>query len=69
MVNLYFPVYLLISAVFVAIFGVRIIPDLLLVFVSALNFSILCFAIFEKSLPFSRSYETYSQGNGALVLY
>ena len=40
MVNLYLPVYLLISAVFVAIFGVRIIPDLLLIFVSALNFSI-----------------------------
>ena len=67
MVNLYLPVYLLISAVFVAIFGVRIIPDLLLIFVSALNFSILCFAMFEKSLPFSRSYETYSQGNGAIV--
>ena len=62
-----FTVYLLISAVFVAIFGLRIIPDLTLIFVSALNFSILCFATSEKSLPFSQSYETYSQGNGAIV--
>lgn len=63
-VNLYLPVYFLLSAVFVTIYGIRIVPDLILVFVSAVVYTVVCFAILEKSLPFSQSFETYSQGNG-----
>ncbi|MEH7235619.1 hypothetical protein [Bacillus sp. JJ1562] len=66
-VNLYLPIYLLLSLVFVPIYGVRIIPDLILVFVSAIIYAVICFAIMEKSLPFSKSFETYSQGNGGII--
>ncbi|MCC3357874.1 hypothetical protein [Bacillus sp. REN16] len=66
-VNLYFPIYLLLSLVFVPIYGVRIIPDLILVIVSALIYAVLCFAILEKALPFSQSFETYSAGNGGMI--
>lgn len=66
-VKLYLPIYLLLCIVFIPIFGVRIIPDLVLVFVSAVIYSIICFAILQKSLPFSQSFESYSQGNGGMI--
>ncbi|RFB15324.1 hypothetical protein DZB84_13045 [Bacillus sp. HNG] len=66
-VNLYMPIYFILCIVFIPIYGVRIIPDLILVFVSAMIYAVICFSILEKSLPFSRSFETYSSGNGAII--
>ncbi|MFS0820264.1 hypothetical protein [Bacillus sp. 1P02SD] len=66
-VNLYVPIFFILCIVFIPIYGVRIIPDLILVFVSAVIYAVICFAILEKSLPFSMSFETYSSGNGVII--
>ncbi|WP_175639227.1 hypothetical protein [Metabacillus schmidteae] len=65
--KLYLPVYLLLCVLFIALFGVRILPDLLLVFSSACLYAVICFAIIEKTLPFSESFEANQTSNGALM--
>ncbi|PMC35899.1 hypothetical protein CJ195_16705 [Bacillus sp. UMB0899] len=65
--KLYLPVYLLLCVLFIVLFGVRILPDLLLVFSSACLYAIICFTIIEKTLPFSESFEANQTSNGALM--
>ncbi len=61
-VKLFFPLYLLLSLIFIGIFGVKIIPDLLVAFVNACLYAVLCFLLMKKSLPFSESFEGMQQG-------
>ncbi|WNS77355.1 hypothetical protein RRV45_10345 [Bacillus sp. DTU_2020_1000418_1_SI_GHA_SEK_038] len=66
--KLYLPVYLLLSAVFIALFGVRVLPDLVVVFLNACTFAVICFMILKKSIPFSESFDQSNQSsNGAIV--
>ncbi|MBS4207225.1 hypothetical protein [Bacillus sp. FJAT-50079] len=66
--KLYLPVYLLLSAVFIALFGVRVLPDLVVVFLNACIYAVICFMILQKSIPFSESFEQYNQNsNGAIA--
>lgn len=66
-VSLYLPVFVTLSVAFVAIFGVRILPDLILIFVNAVIYALICFTALGKSIPFSRSLQTYNQGNGVII--
>lgn len=61
LVRLYLPLYLVLSILFVAIFGVRVIPDLILAFLVASFYSIICFLILKKTIPFSESFEAVGQ--------
>ncbi len=52
-VKLYLPVFLLLSVFFCAIFGLRLVPELLAVFVGSCLFSVICFKSYGSKLPFS----------------
>ncbi|MEH7014594.1 hypothetical protein V7087_27925 [Neobacillus niacini] len=66
--NLYLPVYLLLSVVFISLFGARILPDLVVVFLNACTYAVICFMILKKSIPFSESIDQYNQNsNGAII--
>lgn len=57
-IKLYLPIYFLLSIVFVFLFGIRIIPDLLVVFLSAFFYAIVCYQLLDKQIPFSMSFES-----------
>nr|WP_295972245.1 hypothetical protein [uncultured Bacillus sp.] len=67
-VNLYLPIYLLLGVIFIIIFGFRIFPDLIVVFINACLYAVVCFLLLKKSIPFSESFDTASQRNGGIIL-
>jgi ABC-2 type transport system permease protein len=58
MIKLYLPIYFLISIAFLFLFGIRIIPDLLVVFISAFLYSVICYVLLDKEVPFSMSFDS-----------
>ncbi|MDP5277108.1 hypothetical protein [Chengkuizengella axinellae] len=66
--NLYLPVYLLLCALFIALFGVRILPDLIVVFINLCLYSVICFILLKKSLPFSESFDHYKQSSQGFLI-
>ncbi|WP_088043410.1 hypothetical protein [Bacillus sp. EAC] len=66
--NLYFPVYFVLSLIFIGIFGIRIIPDLLIVFVTSILYSVICSHDFKGSLPFSESFDDAKQNSGLKII-
>lgn len=65
--KLYLPVYLLLCVLFLALFGVKVLPDLIVVFINSCLYAVICFMILKNSPPFSESFEQVNQNNGALV--
>lgn len=63
MLRLFAPLFILESFIFILIFGIRIIPDILVAFVASLIYSILCFLLMDRSLPFSKQFESTQQNN------
>lgn len=63
-VKLYLPVYLLLSIVFIFIFGVRILPDLIIVLIDSFMYTMICFIVLKKAVPFSEAFETVGQSEG-----
>ncbi|HWL23113.1 MAG TPA: hypothetical protein VNR38_05090 [Ureibacillus sp.] len=68
LMKLYLPVYLLLSLIFIILFGIRILPDLVVVFLVACNYSVICFMILKKHIPFSQSFDEYNQNNNGVLL-
>lgn len=68
LVKLYFPVLLLISIIFVLAFGIRIVPDLVIVFLGSLVFAFICAKSLLTSYPFSESFEDAQKDAGIRVL-
>ncbi len=58
MIKLYLPIYFLLSIVFLFLFGIRIIPDLLVVFISAFLYAVICYQLLDKEVPFSMSFDS-----------
>lgn len=67
MVKLLVPIFAAESVIFIAIFGIRILPDLAVVFLTMTLFIVLCFMIFKKTLPFSQPFEAAQQGDGLVM--
>ncbi|MFP7298317.1 hypothetical protein [Neobacillus niacini] len=65
--KLYLPVYLLQSVIFLVLFGVRILPDLIVVFLNACAYAVICFMILKKAIPFSSSFDEYNQNSNVAV--
>ena len=63
MVRLFVPLYVLEAIIFILIYGARIIPDILVVFMASIIYSVLCFTFMEKSLPFSKQFDSTQQSN------
>lgn len=51
-VNLFLPVYLILSIIFIGIFGIKVIPDLLVVFVTSVLYTVICSNYLKGTLPF-----------------
>lgn len=66
-VRLLLPVYSIEAVIFMAIFGVKIFPDLILVFLNIMLFTVMCFKVTEKALPFSEEFGV-SQGSEGLTM-
>lgn len=67
-INLFLPVFLVEVLIFIAIFGIRIVPDMVIVFINIMIFNIICFMATKKSLPFSESFEFVQEANGVINL-
>jgi ABC-2 type transport system permease protein len=65
--NLYLPVYMFLSVIFLALFGLKILPDLVVVFLNACTFAVICFMILKKSIPFSESFDEYNQNSNIAI--
>ncbi|WP_138420389.1 hypothetical protein [Aquibacillus sediminis] len=62
LIKLFFPVFLLLSVVFIFIFSIRIIVSLLVVGLTASLFSVICYKVLNKSdLPFTDSFAAAQQ--------
>lgn len=67
-IKLICPVYFFECIIFICIFGVRIFPDLILIFLNMMFFITLCFKFLKKALPFSEGYGV-SQGSEGLMVF
>ncbi|KON90098.1 membrane protein [Sporosarcina globispora] len=67
--KLYLPVYLLLSALFLFLFGAKILPDLIAVFINACLYAVVCFMVLKKSLPFSESFDEYNQNGNSSIIF
>ncbi|MFL0193983.1 hypothetical protein ACJDU8_00030 [Clostridium sp. WILCCON 0269] len=67
-VKLMLPVYVLESILFIFIFGIRIIPDVFVLFLNILLFTVICFKLMKKSLPFSEKIQVSPQGEGLVAI-
>lgn len=67
-VNLFLPIYVILSAIFIGIFGLKIIDDLLLVLVTAILYTVICSNYLKGTLPFSESFEDALQSGGLKVI-
>jgi ABC-2 type transport system permease protein len=65
--KLHLPFYLLLSVIFLVIFVVRIVPDLIVVFLKACTFAVICLMILKKSIPFSASFDEYNQNSNVAI--
>lgn len=64
----YIPIFLLLSIIFVVIFSVAIIPDLVAILLCAFLYTVICFIVLNgKTLPFSESISAIQQTNGVKV--
>ncbi|WPK10915.1 hypothetical protein R6U77_13610 [Lysinibacillus louembei] len=70
LVQLYTPLYLMISIIFCLIYGVRVLPDLLIVFAVSCLYSAICYIASRLALPFSEpaAQTNEAQGWKALAL-
>ncbi|MCA1059846.1 hypothetical protein LCL96_12995 [Rossellomorea aquimaris] len=68
LVKLFLPLYALLSMVFIYLFGIRIIPEIIVVFISACIFTVICLGLMRGTLPFSESFEGIQQSDSWKVL-
>ncbi|GIP28864.1 hypothetical protein J23TS9_39940 [Paenibacillus sp. J23TS9] len=66
--RLFGPVFVFQSVVFLFIFGARIIPDLVVILLSVLLYTVISFMVLEKELPFSRPFQNTQSGNTFVFL-
>ncbi len=68
LVNLLMPIYIFECIIFIGIFGFRILPDLIAVLLNIFIFTVLCFKVLKKELPFAKNFEAAQQSNGWAVI-
>lgn len=67
LVQLYLPIYLILSVIYVVIFSARIIPDLLAVLLTAILLTLIAYKIMNNGVyPFSEPLETARQGGSTM---
>ncbi|MHB1682237.1 MAG: hypothetical protein ACYCYO_05330 [Bacilli bacterium] len=68
LMRLFLPIYLVESVIFVAIFGIRIIPDLIVACLSMLLYAVICFRFTRNSLPFSEPFQAVQESQRYVAL-
>jgi ABC-2 type transport system permease protein len=63
-VKLFLPVFFVLSMLFTIIFGIRIIPDLAIVLINSIFFTVISTLLIKGSLPFSESFDAIQQYDG-----
>lgn len=66
--RLFIPLFLFEALIFTYIFGVRIVPDLMVVFFNTMIFNVLCFMMMEKAFPFSEAFDAAQQANAGATI-
>ncbi|MNC35699.1 hypothetical protein D3C75_841910 [compost metagenome] len=73
LLRLMLPVFLLESAIFLWLFGPRILPELAGVMLVLPLYAVICFRMLPRALPFSEKYEAAKQkdfkGNGFVLIF
>ncbi|TYR72983.1 hypothetical protein FZC79_20595 [Rossellomorea vietnamensis] len=64
MVRLFLPVYVVISLIFIFLFGIRILEDVVIIFLSSIVYITIGFSMIKGTLPFSRSFEAAQDSEG-----
>ncbi|MWV46452.1 hypothetical protein GRF59_22870 [Paenibacillus sp. HJL G12] len=67
-IRLFAPVFAIQTVIFIIIFGARIIPDVIVILLGILLYTVLSFLILEKELPFSLPFQNTQSGNGFVIL-
>lgn len=68
LVRIIIPVYIIEGIIYMGIFGVKIFPQLILIFLNLMFYIVICFKAFKKAMPFSLPYETGRQSEGLVIL-
>ncbi len=63
-----FPVYSFVSLIFIIIYGYRIIPDIIVIFINLLLLMIIIFHFSDKPLPFSQDFQ-YIKNNNIIIFF
>ena len=64
LIKLYIPLYFVLCKIFFFIYGTRIIPDLLAVFVASCLYTVICYIGFGSKIPFTKPYDEISDAQG-----
>ncbi|WP_323741921.1 hypothetical protein [Salinibacillus xinjiangensis] len=67
-IKLHIPIYVVLSAIFIWLFGFRIVPDVIAILLGSCVYIAICFTILKGSLPFSEPFDTAQQKEGWLTL-
>lgn len=62
------PIFLVISIVFIMIFGIRVIKHLILIYLSTILISMFIFKVNKKELPFSTKYQVSNSGFSIITM-
>ncbi|MGR3762592.1 hypothetical protein [Rossellomorea sp. NS-SX7] len=66
--KLFLPLYAVLGACFLFLFGMKMLPELMVVLVSAFIYTVICFKLLNDGLPFSESFDGVKQSDGWKVL-
>ncbi|MEL3974035.1 hypothetical protein AAEO50_17260 [Rossellomorea oryzaecorticis] len=66
--KLFIPLYLVMAVCFLFLFGMKLLPGLIAVLVSAFIYTVVCYKLLSDGLPFSESFDGVKQSDGWKVL-
>ncbi|MEG9297525.1 hypothetical protein V6B33_13740 [Mangrovibacillus sp. Mu-81] len=66
--KLFIPLYLVMAVCFIFIFGMKVLPGLIIVLISAFIYTVVCYKLLSDGLPFSESFDGVKQSDGWKVL-
>lgn len=67
-IKLFIPLYIILSVVFCYIFGIRIITDLLAVLVIGALYTVICYIVVGRSVPFTKPINEVNDGQSWMIL-
>jgi ABC-2 type transport system permease protein len=66
--KLFIPLYFVMAVCFLVLFGMKLLPGLIVVLVSAFIYTVVCYKLLSDGLPFSESFDGVKQSDGWKVL-